>query len=227
MALGTVVGARRIDEARPCEGLVIRARAPRSGQVRERLASSPRVEGWLPIRSRCTMRVVNRTAEDRPAPATNDVDRRLGVLEAERAIRALMAAYIAVRDRGSAGGEVAAMFVPDGIWEGIGAYAAQLGRHRGVPAIAERFSGDLPPTLHLLGGEQVHVVGDRATGRWSYLAPAVLDGEAAWMAGVYDNDFIRQDGRWLFAHVRVGPVLVAAHRHGWVKLIKPDERART
>ena len=53
VALGTVVGARRIDAARPCEGLVIRARAPRSGQVRERLASSPRVEGWLPIRSRC------------------------------------------------------------------------------------------------------------------------------------------------------------------------------
>ena len=43
------------------------------------------------------------------------------------------------------------------------------------------------------------------------------------MAGFYDNDFIRHDGRWLFAHVRVEPALVAAHRHGWAKLIKPDE----
>jgi hypothetical protein len=177
----------------------------------------------LPLRSRCTLRAVNRTAEDRPAPAVDDVGRRLGVLEAERAIRALMAAYLAARDRGSAGGEIAAMFAPDGIWEGIGGYAAQLGRHRGVPAIAERFSGDLPPTLHLLGGEHIRVDGDRARGRWTYLAPAVLDGEAAWMAGIYDNDFIRQDGRWLFAHVRVRPVLMAAHRHGWAELIKPDE----
>jgi hypothetical protein len=173
------------------------------------------------------MRAVNPTAEDSPATTMRDVERRLGVLEAERAIRALMAAYIAARDRGGAGGEIAALFVPEGIWEGTGPSAAQLGSYRGSAAIAERFSGDLPPTLHLLGGERIRVDGDRATGRWSYLAPAVLDGEGAWMAGFYDNDFVCRDGRWLFAHVRVGPVLVAAHRHGWTELIKSDDqRAR-
>lgn len=166
---------------------------------------------------------MNRTAEDPSATAMRDVERRLGVLEAERSIRALMAAYLAARDRGSAGGEIAALFAPEGIWEGTGPLAAQLGSHRGSAAIGERFSGDLPPTLHLIGGEQIRVDGDRATGRWSFLAPSMLDGEAAWMAGFYDNDFVCQDGRWLFAHVRVGPVLLAAHRHGWAALIKSDE----
>jgi hypothetical protein len=94
---------------------------------------------------------------------------------------------------------------------------------RAHPAVAERFSGDLPPTLHLIGGEQIHVDGDRATGRWSYLAPAVPDGEAAWMAGFYDNVFVCQDGRWLFAHVRVRLALAAAHRRGGTALIESDE----
>jgi hypothetical protein len=170
------------------------------------------------------MSAVNRTAEHPPAAAMRDVERRLGVLEAERAIRTLMAAYLAARDRGAAGGEIARLFVPDGIWEGTGPYAAQLGSHGGHAAIAERFSSDLPATLHLIGGEQIRVDRDRATGRWSFLAPALLDGEAAWMAGLYDNDFVCRDGRWLFAHLRVGPVLVAAHRHGWATLLSPDEQ---
>jgi hypothetical protein len=165
------------------------------------------------------MRAMNRITEDPPATAMRDVERRLGTLEAERAIRTLMADYLAARDRGRAGSEIAALFVPEGIWEGTGPHAAQLGSHRGSAAIARRFSGDLPPTLHLIGGEQIHIDGDRATGRWSYLAPAMLDGEAAWMAGFYENDFVCRDGRWLFAHVRVGPVLVAAHRRGWSTLI--------
>jgi SnoaL-like domain len=171
----------------------------------------------------CTIPAANRTAEDPSATTMRDVERRLGVLEAERTIRTLMAAYLTARDRRSAGREIAALFVPEGIWEGTGPFAARLGSHQGCAAIAERFAGDMPTTLHLIGGEQIRVEGDRATGRWSYLAPAVLDGEAAWMAGVYDNDFVRQDGRRLFAHMRVGPVLAAAHRHGWAKLINPDE----
>ena len=160
---------------------------------------------------------------------TRDLERRLSELEAERAIRALMGAYVAARDGNRDGDEVAALFAPDGIWEGTGRHGAQLGCHRGHAAIAGRFSGVLPPTLHLLCEHGVRVDGDRAGGRWSYLAPAVMDGEAAWMAGRYDNDFVVHVGHWRFAYVRVQPLLVATHRLGWTtlhELVHHDQRAR-
>ena len=153
------------------------------------------------------------THEGRTA-GPQDLERRLRILEAEHDIRVLMAAYVAARDGHGTGREIAELFTADGIWEGTGPYGAQLGRHRGRDAIARRFSGDLPPTLHLLGGEQIQIDGDHATGRWNYLALAVLDGEAAWMAGRYDNDFVVEAGRWQFAHVRVRPMLAAPHRSG-------------
>jgi uncharacterized protein (TIGR02246 family) len=144
-------------------------------------------------------------------------------LDAERAIRALMGNYLAARDDRRPGPEVAALFAPDGVWEGLGHQGAQLGRHHGRAAIARRFSRPLPPTLHLLTEEDIQVTGDRARGRWRYLAPAVLEGEPSWMAGRYEIDFVVHDGRWRFAHVRVRPLLAAAHRHGWATLDELDE----
>ncbi len=164
--------------------------------------------------------------DKQPADRATQLERRVGILQAERDIRALMAAYVAARDGRGSGREIAELFAPDGIWEGTGPHGAQLGRHRGRAAIAQRFAGELPPTLHLLSSEQIHVNGDRATGRWSYLAPAVIDGEATWMAGGYDNDFVVHAGRWRFAHVRVRPVLAAAHRHGWTALGDRDTAER-
>lgn len=155
---------------------------------------------------------------------TADQTRLLRELEAERAIRALMGAYLAARDARRPGQEIAALFAPDGVWEGAGRQGAQLGRHHGRAAIARRFSGLLPPTLHLLTEEDIRVTGDRARGRWRYLAPAVLDGEPSWMAGRYEIDFVGHDGRWRFAHLRVRPLLAAAHRHGWATLDEHDER---
>lgn len=160
---------------------------------------------------------------------TADLERRLSQLEAERAIRALMGAYIAARDVRRDGHQIAALFARDGIWEGTGRHGAQLGRHRGHAAIARRFSGELPPTLHLLYEHEIRVDSDRASGRWSYLAPAVIDDEATWMAGSYDNDFVMHMRHWRFAHVRVQPLLVATHRHGWttlLELVQHDQRAR-
>jgi SnoaL-like domain len=151
-----------------------------------------------------------------------DQTRLLRELEAERAIRALMGAYLAARDGRRPGREIAELFAPDGVWEGAGRQGAQLGRHHGRAAIARRFSGPLPPTLHLLTEEDIRVTGDRARGRWRYLAPAVLDGEPTWMAGRYEIDFVVHADRWRFAHVRVRPLLAAAHRQGWVTLGEPD-----
>ncbi len=111
----------------------------------------------------------------------------------------------------------------DGVWEGSGRQGAQLGRHLGRAAIARRFSEQLPPALHLLSEEDIRVEGDRAWGRWRYLAPAIVEGEASWMAGRYEIDFVVHDGRWHFAHMRVVPLLVAAHRQGWATLGEYDE----
>ena len=144
-----------------------------------------------------------------------DLIRRVEVLEAKDEIRRLMAAYVYARDVANDPFAVADLFTADGVWEGTGHLAQTLGRHQGPAAIAERFSGPIPPGLHLLANESSMVEGDDARGSWSSLQPAVVQGRAFWLAARYDNDFHRQNGAWRFRHVRIDGVFEAPYDEGW------------
>ena len=64
---------------------------------------------------------------------------------------------------------------------------------------AIRFAG------HLALNDIITVDGGRATGRWRLLMPCTMaegDGLVArWMLGDYKEDYVRQDGVWLFARM--------------------------
>ena len=112
-------------------------------------------------------------------------------------------------------GQIAALFSADAVWDG----GAGLGEARGRDAIRQRF---LAPTLrfswHFFVKPHIEVDGDRALGSWDILAPCTAtDGTPMWMAGVEDDSYVREDGRWLHQSMKLRLVFMAPHARGWSK----------
>jgi hypothetical protein len=147
-----------------------------------------------------------------------DVLGRLETLESEGAIRRLMAEYLATRDfEKEKGRHIASLFIEEGIWEGAGLFAPILGSHHGREAIERRFSQPMPPSVHIAGCESISVNGDEAVGRWVFLQPTIINGQAHWVAGRYFNEFVRVDGRWKFKHIRIVGIFSSPYEEGWAK----------
>ena len=150
--------------------------------------------------------------------ATEGILQRLEALESEGAIRRLMAEYLATRDfEEEKGRHIASLFIEDGIWEGTGLFAPILGSHPGREAIERRFSKPMPFSVHVAGCESISVNGDEAVGRWVFLQPTTINGQAHWVAGRYFNEFVRVDGQWKFKHIRVDGIFSSPYEDGWAK----------
>jgi len=143
---------------------------------------------------------------------------RLDALESESAIRKLKADYMEGCDR-HIGLGMADLFAPDGVWEGIGRFAGEFGATVGREAIGRQFAGDdkrLPLNAHFLTNEQIWVDGDRAKAKWMFLQPSVhAQHGAIWIAGRYEDDFTRIDGKWFIQHLRCGDIFVTTYKEGW------------
>lgn len=146
--------------------------------------------------------------------------RRIDILESESAIRKVQAAYMEACDF-NLGYPIGELFAPDGVWEGTGRFASGFGATRGREKVAEQFEEDknqdrLPLTAHYLTNEQIWVDGDRAKAKWMFYEPAVHKGAGAILiAGRYDNDFQRIDGKWLISHLRCQDIFVCTYEDGW------------
>jgi hypothetical protein len=151
---------------------------------------------------------------------------RVRALEDAEAIRRLKARYAELVDSRYAkggprppedlariGGEIAALFSEDAVWDG----GAGLGLCEGRAAIRARMA---EPTLlfsrHYFVNPQIDLDGDWARARWELLAPCTLrDGRPAWMAGAEDDEYVRQDGVWLHRRMALSVHFFAPHERGW------------
>jgi len=154
---------------------------------------------------------------------------RLAAAEDVQAIQRLKARYGALADarygpdgpvarpeldRLAAG--IAALFSEDAVWDG----GRALGVCRGRDAIRERMA---EPTLrfawHCFVKPEIRVEGDRARATWDVLAPCTLrDGRPFWMAGVEEDEYVRDEGSelgWLHSRMALRVVLFAPHEGGW------------
>jgi hypothetical protein len=135
-------------------------------------------------------------------------------LEAESAIRKLQAAYMEACDF-HIGYPIGELFAPDGIWEGVGRFASGFGATRGREAVARQFEDDkgrLPFAAHYLTNEQIWVDGDTARAKFMFFEPAVHRGAGAILiAGRYDNDYVRLDGKWFIKHLRCTDIFVSKY----------------
>jgi ketosteroid isomerase-like protein len=140
---------------------------------------------------------------------------RLGRLEAAQAVRNTLARYMALCDQpcnDKAFPQLADLFTPDAVWEGVQRSAATFGRHQGRAAVAAFVQSYLAPSshftrnLHFTTSEQVHVSADGAGARGAWLMlqlSAYGAGGAQAISARLEIDFRpAADGRWLIAHFR-------------------------
>jgi hypothetical protein len=140
----------------------------------------------------------------------DDLDARLGKLEAEAAIVRLKARYARFADAGYDADGIAGLFTPDGVWDG----GDLFGRAEGVEAIRAHFahaSDWIPWALHYTLNPIIDVSDDgrSATGSWYLWQPCLRKRSWApmpvlsWLAGTYADVYERTADGWRFRHVEV------------------------
>ena len=147
---------------------------------------------------------------------TDRIIERLRALEAQNAVRNVIARYMALCDvpaRVLDGEALAALFSDDAVWEGIGPqYADKFGRLHGRADIVAMLQRYLPPTphfatnVHFLTSEHIDVHGDSAKGRWIMLqASGYVDAKAELIAARLEVDFTpspENEDVWVIRHFR-------------------------
>jgi len=88
----------------------------------------------------------------------------------------------------------------------------------------ETFLGELVPGAvsfckHMVHNPIIEVNGDTATGEWYFEVPATdrASNRAQWMAGSYFEQYVRQEGAWKFASIRVEWNYISPYDEGWAK----------
>jgi len=127
-----------------------------------------------------------------------DAEARLRALEDRAAIERLLLDYGRTLDgRDSAG--YAALFARDGVWIAPG---FETRGPAAIKAMIDRMFANVPAsaTSHLMSNFWIEVDGDRATAssRFSLFAPNETGGPRIRLSGHYDDELVREDGRWRF-----------------------------
>lgn len=155
--------------------------------------------------------------------------RRVAWSEGVLAIQSLKARYGQLVDQRFSAGKVvdadtlahvadgvAALFTPDGVWDG----GPALGRVTGRRAIAARLR---EPTLtfsrHYFVNPRIELEGETATARWDLLSPCRgADGTSYWMCGYEDDGYAQVDGVWLHRSMRLTTVCMTPVGEGWTRI---------
>lgn len=149
---------------------------------------------------------------------TDALEKRIRRLEDIEAIKALKARYCEYCDANYDPDGIASLFVEDGVWDG-----GELGRAEGREKIRHFFRRApeaFPFAIHNVMNPIIEVEGDRATGRWYLLQPCTRRGEkdeAMWLAGRYEDEYVRVGGQWRFKHVSFVTRFLAPNDEGWAK----------
>ena len=147
------------------------------------------------------------------------VEERLQRLEDQEAIRRLKMRYARFCDAGYDPDGIASLFTEDGVWDGT----PQMGEASHGREEIKRFFAAAPPIMsyarHYIVAPVIDVdtAGETATGSWYLIQPATLQGQPVWLAGTYDDEYVKQDGQWLFRRVRVLLDFMTPHDVGWVQ----------
>jgi hypothetical protein len=122
-----------------------------------------------------------------------------------------------------------------GLWDEMASlFAADAelirGRDRidGQEAIAEYFLEAFGGGVHGLPTQGLHTQlvfrplinvsadGDSAKGRWwEWSMTGRYGGDADWAGGIYENEYVREDGVWKFSRVHYHPMLEGPYETGW------------
>jgi len=114
--------------------------------------------------------------------------------------------------------------------------ATDEGRYFGKEGIRKFFTKELKTPnspiesrfgLHLVvqGVVNLAPTGKTAHGRWQLLGllggptpTAPNEKSALWLAGVYENEYIKEDGKWKFKNITFHPYFITTYEDGWAKV---------
>lgn len=141
---------------------------------------------------------------------------RLTRLEDIEAIKQLKARYCEICDDDHNPDRITDVFSDNGIWEGRG-----IGKAEGHAAIRELFVGFqkmMSFSQHMVMNPIIEIDDDRAHGTWYFFGPFTFrkNNQAKWQSTRYHEDYVKVDGVWKIAHLRVkGPGISADYETGW------------
>lgn len=109
------------------------------------------------------------------------------------------------------------LFAPDAVWEG----PASTRTARGIDEIRQLMIDfqATPFVIHNVMNPIIDVDGDTATGNWHAIIALSHAGQAAWMLGNYEEEYVRLDGKWKFKRVHFVSAVEAPYEEGWGKLV--------
>ena len=141
---------------------------------------------------------------------------RLEVLEATEAIKQLKAEYCyRVDDHDWKG--VTELFALSAVYVG-----GSLGAHKGRRAIEAFFKGLprlLPFSVHMVHNPVIEVSGATARGRWYWTEPCTTakGNQALWIQGRYDEEYVKERGRWRFKSMILTFNYITPYDRGWAR----------
>lgn len=153
-----------------------------------------------------------------------DIEARLQAAEDREAIRTLRCRYHECINEGQLAA-IPDLFAADGVLD-----FGHLGKGRGRDEIAAFFGGVVgsgagpgadedKPRLYrvkqFIHNHVVELTGDSGTGYAYLFATPVYQGEAYVVAARYDDEYVRQGGRWLFRAMRLTPYYMVPLKEGW------------
>lgn len=144
------------------------------------------------------------------------VEDRLKVLEEIEAVKKLKARYCYLADARDWDGfldlfteDFVADFGPLGKYDGKKAFGKFM-----KETVAEQFSY----FSHMVHNPIIEVIEpEKATGTWYFHVPSTLGGEATWLQGRYDEEYVKQAGKWKINKCTATFEFITPYDKGWVK----------
>ena len=97
----------------------------------------------------------------------------------------------------------------------------------GLDEFAEIVEGSYQWLIHMVHNPVIEIDGRRATGKWVFEVPAVLeDGTPQWLSGIYDEEYEVVDGEWKYTKVHGSFNYRADYDEGWADEIPPNRETR-
>ncbi len=131
-------------------------------------------------------------------------------------IKQLKARYAAACDDNYNPDKLAPLFTEDAIWDG-----SILGYAQGRQNIHEFFAASselVPFAVHQISNPLIEIDGDTATGQWYLWQPMVFQGAALWLSAVYNDQYVREHGQWLYRHLKLNIRMLTPYEEGPAKV---------
>jgi ketosteroid isomerase-like protein len=148
------------------------------------------------------------------------LEARLQRLEDIEAIKQLKADYCALCDEGYDEDRLADLFTEDAVWDG-GDFGVAAGREK-IRKFFHNTPRVMPFAVHMVMNPRIEIDGDSATGRWYLFQAATFapgdERTPLWGAARYDEEYVRENGRWKFSSLRLTSRFWTPFDEGWEAL---------